>query len=152
MDRSNAPHVCFKTEDGATRKAEARIMELLAQHLRKRLDGFSLVFKRRWFVPVWVCKVQLGQERFGLTLVKNRYSTAEIILQVCPLTSDGPGLLTLLRGGKLKPYVYTEALKGVCREIQVFLTSLEGISRVRWYFESDEKGETGSATPDELRW
>lgn len=95
-------------------------MESLAQ---------QFVFKRRWFFRVWACKMELGQERFGLTLIKNRFATDELILRVFP-TSGSPSLLALLQDGAAKQFVFTEGLKVVCREIQGFLT----------------------ATPDELSW
>ena len=154
MDRSKTPHACFKTEGGTSREAQERFIQILAQHLRARLDGFRVVIKHKWFVPAWMCEVQVGGKSFALRVFKSEYADDEMILLVGPLSPpDTPGLLGRLRGRTPKPYTYLDELRGICREIHALLSTTTGISRVRWYFESREnQAATGFATPDELPW
>jgi hypothetical protein len=153
MKHGKNPYVCFKIEEGASRAAEARVLDQLAQHLRTRLGGFRFIAKRKWFYPAWVCEVKVGQNLASLGLFKSRFADDEVILRVGPLTpSDAPVLLPRLRWRTPKPFVSNEELKSVCREIQLFLTNEARISRVRWYFETRAGVTSGFATPDELQW
>jgi hypothetical protein len=153
MDRYRTPHVCFRFETLHRGEVDELVMQMLEQHLRPRVDAFGTIAKRRWFLPMWICALQVGGRAFGLTLTKSPLAETERIVQIGSLDQwEGGGLLERLRGRKPKPVPFMSDLRMICQEIHTFLTKTPGFTAIRWYFETRSGQAKGVATPDELQW
>lgn len=96
----------------------------------------------------WAVALQVAQRSFAAVLGKSKYGNDEWILLIEP--PDAPRFLDRIRGHK--SVVGSPELIQTCREIHAVLTTTQGISAVRWYFEGPRNQTAAVATPDELPW
>jgi hypothetical protein len=139
------PHACFGIEPPLT-KVEGGLPRLLEFHLRARFKPFRL--RKMWFLGTWAGVVPGERDSHGVAFGKSRYKKDDWVLVVSPPSTAT--LLDRVLGRRVVSDVADVML--LCRDIHALLTTIEGITAVRWYFEGPRSQTAAVTTPDELPW
>jgi hypothetical protein len=142
------PLVCFKVQFASATKAGDELSRIVENHLSTHFGSLRREQKLRWWFPQLVA-LQIGEKRLSVGWHKRKFREGEWILFVSP--SEVPILWNRLRGRK--PIADTRELILISRQIHALLTSVAGITNIRWYFRAFRReGRQAVATPDELPW
>jgi hypothetical protein len=142
----NTPHACFKAELPTSGGAEDQVPRVLERHLHTRFESVRVI--KAGFLALLAVELRTGPKTFLAVLGRSKYEDDEWILLVGPPKS--PGLLDRLLGRK--PDSEVPELIQTCRGIHTMLTTISGVTAVRWYFEGRDTPSVAVATPDELTW
>jgi hypothetical protein len=129
--------------------AEAELQGMLADDLALRFASARVL--RAPFPSPRFIMVQVGQGPefdFTVGLRRCKYGNDEWVLMISPARLWD--LLGLLLGHNLTGF--SPELMQVCRSIHAMLTSIPGITEVRWYFQGARSQSAAVWTPDELPW
>ena len=143
LDLEKTPHACFKVESASMAIADNDFPQALANQLQPRFS--SVRVKKTPFKTSWAVVLQLERQSYAAVLGPSKHGNDEWILLLGP-----PDASDRIRGDEST--VSQEGLIRISREVHAVLTTIRGISAVRWYFEGPRTQTAAVATPDELPW
>jgi hypothetical protein len=146
----NAPHACIKADFPSPLIAREEISGIFENHLRTRYGAARRGLLWQWNLRLpRMLDVQVEGKSVLVVWHTNRFNKGEWIITMAP--GDSQTLWDRLRGRK--PVDYTKELTLACRDIHALLTSVKGISNIKWYFDDFRRqGRNAVWTPDELPW
>lgn len=147
MSYAKTPHACFKVKSTSFGSAEDELPQTLAKYLQTRLA--SVRVRKMPFFGSWAIEVKVGPgSSFTVMLDKSKYGDNEWVLVLGSPT--GSSLLDFMR--RRDQTSHPPQLIQACRDIHTYLTSIPGITEIRWYFEGFHSQSAAVVTPDELLW
>jgi hypothetical protein len=120
---------------------------MFERHLTKRF-GPVRMFKRV-FLPVSILTFNVLETKFVIAVTPERRKKYDNEWYVSVDPIEYPVSKDLPRELEMK---YAGNLLAISEEINVLLTDIPGVTRLRWYFEGWDKKKPGVRTPAELPW
>lgn len=147
MSIHRVPRVQFCLELLPVRRARKELALMFEKHLAKRF-GPVRVFKRV-FLPVSILTLNIRDSKFVIAVTRERRKKHDNEWYVSVDPIEYPAPKNLPRELERK---YATDMLAISEEMNVLLTGVPGVTRLRWYFEGWDIKKPGVRTPAELPW
>lgn len=120
---------------------------MFERHLSKRFGPMRVL--KRVFLPVSILTLNVLDDEFVIAVTPERRKkyANEWYVSIDPIQYPAPKKLP--RELEMK---FATQLLTISEEMNVLLTSVSGVTRLRWYFEGWDIARPGVRTPAELPW
>lgn len=142
MKYGDTPRAAFSVNPWRSETLHSQIPTMMAAHLSAR---FSASRAKRRLKGTWIIKVKADQGKVRIYLARSQFAANE--WRLLAGSWQIPSFYI-----RRKPTRFGPALLQVCREIHSFLSPVEGVTDLRWYFEGSEAQTSAVSTPDDLPW